>query len=116
MTAAQNRCFDSVKAFIARHGHSPSYSEVARGMGIRSLATVGKHIHALIASGYLVQGSGSSIRSLAIAPDKVLHGFHSCCRGHQQIFFAGACPMCDLILRTAREVSVAPSSPSLSRS
>jgi len=118
MTAAQNRVYKCVRMFINRHGHSPSYSEIASDLRLRSLASVHKHVHRLIEDGYLVQGA-SSARSLMLAPDKELPGFLCCDRAHRKIFFRESpCPVCELVLTRAREVtqvSVASSSPSLPR-
>lgn len=44
---------DFLVGFIDKHGYSPSYEEVASGLGLASLATVHKHIQALEAKQYL---------------------------------------------------------------
>ena len=42
-----------VSAFCDQHGYSPSYREIAIGVGIKSTATISRHIHDLIQSGVL---------------------------------------------------------------
>jgi len=56
---------DLLNNFIRRHGYSPSYEEIASGLGLASLATVHKHIQALEAKQY-VRRSYNHSRSLEI--------------------------------------------------
>lgn len=57
---------DFVAKFIVDHGYSPSYEEIASGLGLASLATVHKHIQALEAKQY-VRRSYNHSRSLEVA-------------------------------------------------
>lgn len=56
---------DFLSKFIDQHGYSPSYEEVASGLGLASLATVHKHVQALEAKQYLRRSYNHS-RSLEI--------------------------------------------------
>jgi len=56
---------DFLSGFIHQHGYSPSYEEIAGGLGLASLATVHKHIQALEAKQYLRRSYNHS-RSLEI--------------------------------------------------
>jgi len=56
---------DFLSQFIADHGYSPSYEEIASGLGLASLATVHKHIQALESKQYLRRSYNHS-RSLEI--------------------------------------------------
>lgn len=56
---------DFLAQFIEDHGYSPSYEEMASGLGLASLATVHKHIQALEAKQYLRRSYNHS-RSLEI--------------------------------------------------
>jgi len=56
---------DFLSQFIADHGYSPSYEEIASGLGLASLATVHKHIQALETKQYLRRSYNHS-RSLEI--------------------------------------------------
>jgi repressor LexA len=44
LTRRQKEVYDFISAFVDRHGYSPSYEEIAEGLGLSSLATVHKHI------------------------------------------------------------------------
>ena len=44
VTRRQKEIIDFLETFVARNGYSPSFEEIARGMGLKSLATVHKHI------------------------------------------------------------------------
>lgn len=57
---------DFLSKFIDEHGYSPSYEEIASGLGLASLATVHKHVQALEAKQYLHRSYNHS-RSLEIA-------------------------------------------------
>ncbi len=65
LTRRQKEVMDFLSSFIEKHGYSPSYEEVAAGLGLASLATVHKHIQALEAKQY-VRRSYNHSRSLEI--------------------------------------------------
>ncbi|MEI9969618.1 MAG: hypothetical protein WDM87_13695 [Terracidiphilus sp.] len=44
VTRRQKEVLDFLEAFVSRNGYSPSFEEIARGMSLKSLATVHKHI------------------------------------------------------------------------
>ena len=67
LTRRQRQVVDYVARFIQEHGYSPSYDEIADGMGLASLATVHKHLIALCNKGYLKRGINQS-RSLDLGP------------------------------------------------
>lgn len=66
LTRRQKEVMDFVSTFITAHGYSPSYEEIASGLGLASLATVHKHIQALEAKKY-VRRSYNHSRSLEVA-------------------------------------------------
>jgi repressor LexA len=66
LTPRQKELMDFLSAFIRDHGYSPSYEEIASGLGLASLATVHKHIQALETKLYLRRNYNHS-RSLEIA-------------------------------------------------
>ena len=49
----KEKILDFVSAFCDQHGYSPSYREIAIGVGVKSTATVNRHIHDLIRNGVL---------------------------------------------------------------
>jgi repressor LexA len=65
LTRRQKELMDFVSGFIQRNGYSPSYEEIATGLGLASLATVHKHIQALEAKQYLRRSYNHS-RSLEV--------------------------------------------------
>lgn len=65
LTRRQKEVMDYLASFIEKHGYSPSYEEIAAGLGLASLATVHKHVQALEAKQYLRRNYNHS-RSLEI--------------------------------------------------
>ncbi len=65
LTRRQKEVMDFLSQFISDHGYSPSYEEIASGLGLASLATVHKHIQALESKQYLRRSYNHS-RSLEI--------------------------------------------------
>jgi repressor LexA len=70
LTRRQKQVMDLIARFVDDNGYSPSYEEIAKGLGLASLATVHKHISALEAKSYLRRGFNQS-RSLEIGPKYV---------------------------------------------
>ncbi len=65
LTRRQKELMDFLAQFIRQHGYSPSYEEIAGGLGLASLATVHKHIQALETKQYLRRNYNHS-RSLEV--------------------------------------------------
>lgn len=61
----QRELLNFVDAFIQGHGYGPSYREVMRALGYKSVSTVAVHIDGLIAKGY-VRKRDHSARSLEV--------------------------------------------------
>jgi repressor LexA len=53
LTPAQEKVFRFVREYITRHGYSPSYEEVRRHLGFKSLNSVYKHLKQLEERGHL---------------------------------------------------------------
>jgi repressor LexA len=53
LTRRQKELYDFLLSFVDQHGYSPSFEEIAEGMGLSSLATVHKHITNLEQKGLL---------------------------------------------------------------
>lgn len=47
LTRRQKEVYDFISSFVDHNGYSPSYEEIAEGLGLNSLATVHKHIGTL---------------------------------------------------------------------
>ena len=65
LTRRQKEVMDYLSNFIDQNGYSPSYEEIASGLGLASLATVHKHIQALESKQYLRRSYNHS-RSLEV--------------------------------------------------
>lgn len=65
LTKKQKRLMDFLQDFQDNHDYSPSYREIAAGLGLRSVASVAEHIDHLVQQGFLKRIAGSA-RSLEI--------------------------------------------------
>ncbi len=61
----QRELLSFIENFVAGHGYGPSYREIMRGMGYKSVSTVQLHIENLIAKGLLKKRENSA-RSLEV--------------------------------------------------
>ena len=69
ITRRQKEVLDFLSAFTSRNGYSPSYEEIAAGLGLNSLATVHKHVTNLQSKG-LLQRSHNRSRSIDVLPQR----------------------------------------------
>jgi repressor LexA len=53
LTRRQREIYDFIRSFVAEHGFSPSLEEIGAHFGLRSVATVHKHVHHLVEKNYL---------------------------------------------------------------
>ena len=67
VTRRQKEVLDFIAGFVERHGYSPSFEEIARGLSLKSLATVHKHVTNLQTKGVLQRGHNRS-RSIDVLP------------------------------------------------
>ena len=67
VTRRQKEVLDFLETFVSRNGYSPSFEEIARGMELKSLATVHKHITNLEKKGMLDRVHNRS-RSIDVLP------------------------------------------------
>ncbi len=70
-TKRQQELLNFVDTFIDGNGYGPSYREIMRALGYRSVSTVATHIDGLIAKGYLIKRDHSA-RSLEVVSRHVL--------------------------------------------
>jgi len=61
----QKELLNFVDGFIQDHGYGPSYREIMRALGYKSVSTVAIHLDGLIAKGY-VRKRDNSARSLEV--------------------------------------------------
>src|ERR1700712_1570150 len=67
ITRRQKEVIDFLSSFTQKNGFSPSYEEIATGLGLSSLATVHKHVTNLQTKG-LLQRSHNRSRSIDVIP------------------------------------------------
>ena len=65
----QRELLTFIEQFIAQHGYGPSYREIMRGIGYKSVSTVAIHVNNLIAKGHLIKRNRSA-RSLEVVKQK----------------------------------------------
>ncbi len=69
ITRRQKEVLDFLSGFTSRNGFSPSYEEIAAGLGLNSLATVHKHVTNLQSKG-LLQRAHNRSRSIDVLPQR----------------------------------------------
>jgi repressor LexA len=69
ITRRQKEVIDFLSSFTTRNGYSPSYEEIAAGLGLNSLATVHKHVTNLQTKG-LLQRAHNRSRSIDVIPQR----------------------------------------------
>jgi repressor LexA len=69
ITRRQKEVMDFLSSFTSRNGYSPSYEEIAAGLGLNSLATVHKHVTNLQTKG-LLQRAHNRSRSIDVLPQR----------------------------------------------
>jgi repressor LexA len=67
VTRRQREVLDFISGFVQKNSYSPSFEEIARGLDLRSLATVHKHISNLQKKG-LLQRLHNRSRSIDVLP------------------------------------------------
>ena len=65
VTKRQREVLDFIQGFEADRNYSPSYQEIAEGLGLSSIATVHKHVHNLKRK-QLLRGEDNRSRSLEV--------------------------------------------------
>ncbi len=71
LTKKQRQVLDYIKAFVHEYDYTPSYEEIARGIGLSSPSTVYVHVVNLIVKGYLKKRWNSN-RSLELPEENDL--------------------------------------------
>ena len=69
ITRRQKEVIDFLSGFTSKNGYSPSYEEIASGLGLNSLATVHKHVTNLQNKG-LLQRAHNRSRSIDVLPQR----------------------------------------------
>lgn len=59
LTGGQHKALNFIKNYIDVNGYSPSFSDIARGLGLKSRGVVHRYVHALADAGYIELSEGS---------------------------------------------------------
>jgi repressor LexA len=70
-TQRQKEIHDYIVSFIERHGYEPSYAQIARFFGVKSKATIAKHISALEKRGLISRSHEDGAFALAVKVEEV---------------------------------------------
>jgi len=70
-TQRQKEVLDYITRFLAKHGHEPSYAQIARHFGVSSKATIAKHVAALEKRGLIRREHEPGRFTLAVRMDEV---------------------------------------------
>src|SRR5260221_268375 len=70
-TQRQKEVLDYITRFLAKHGHEPSYAQIARYFGVSSKATIAKHISALEKRGLIKRDHQPGRFTLAVKVEEV---------------------------------------------
>ncbi len=68
-TQRQKEILDYITRFLERHGYEPSYAQVARNFGVKSRATIAKHVAALERRGLLTRKGEDGSFALTVKVD-----------------------------------------------
>lgn len=66
----QRQILDFLNSYIAKHGHAPTLVEIAKKLGVKSLATVHEHLQTLEKKNLIKKSSGIS-RSIELIDQKI---------------------------------------------
>jgi repressor LexA len=59
LTPKQKQVYDFINSFITSHGYSPSYKDIANGLGFKSEGSVAQYLEALENKGFISRGGSS---------------------------------------------------------
>lgn len=100
ITPAQMRVLKAIERLMKQDDMPPSYALVAAAAGLRSGASVHKHVHALAEHGIVsLAPDGGHKRIVGVVPAQSRNGlrWNTCEAGHQEILFQGRpCPLCSV--------------------
>lgn len=74
ITQRQSDVLNFIESFARDRGYSPTYEEIAKGIGLKSIATVHKHITNLERRGRITRAANNS-RSIDVVPEGKLTRF-----------------------------------------
>jgi len=66
LTPRQQQVYNFIRAYFEERDTAPTYDEIRRGLGLRSVSTVAKHLSQLERKGFLTSPGGSNKRALKL--------------------------------------------------
>ena len=72
LTKKQKEVLDYIESFIQDEGYTPSYREIAEGLGLSSPSTVHRHVQALCEKGVINTGDDGCARSIELVEPEPL--------------------------------------------
>lgn len=66
LTKRQRQVLDYIESFVKQNSYTPSYREIAKGLGLSSPSTVHQHIQALCEKGVINTGEDGAARSIEL--------------------------------------------------
>jgi repressor LexA len=66
-TKKQRELLEFVRGFITENGYGPSYREIMKGLGYKSVSTVAAHVNGLLSRGLLIKSSGARALELPLS-------------------------------------------------
>jgi len=66
----QRQILDYLRGYTLQHGHSPTLAEIAKAIGVRSLATVHEHLQTLVRKGVIRRYEGV-VRGIEVLDNKI---------------------------------------------
>lgn len=67
LSLAQRRVYDFIVQYIEDNGYSPTYGEIAHGLGYASNTTAYTHVESLLDMGLLAKKSSGPTRGIIVA-------------------------------------------------
>ncbi len=72
LTKKQKEVLSFIEGFIKTRGYTPSYREIAKGLGLSSPSTIYQHIQTLCEKGVINTGDDGSARSIELVESEAL--------------------------------------------
>ena len=75
-TKKQQELFQFISDFLKEHNYAPSYREIMRTLGYKSVSTVAVHVDGLIAKNYLTKSEKSARSIRVVSPSSSVDNNH----------------------------------------
>ncbi len=72
LTKKQREVLEYIEGFIQEYGYTPSYREIAKGLGLSSPSTIHQHVQALCEKGVINTGNDGTARSIELVESEYI--------------------------------------------